>query len=394
MREGNWIDGRREAAAGGDAFEPALRPGGGHEREAWPRSGPRDLERALGALRRGGAAWARLTRADRERALLERLDAWQRHAPGVDGVAERLGLAYDALDGELERALHACDRVLEGPVAGGATRASGRRASASGPVLVRVSAQELWERLAVELLHPLLGGACVVLVSDPDLPWVADETARALLEPDPEHPLAGALALLHADRPALLEAALRGGELGRAWLGGLELEPHGTPVEGAAPRNASTAVLLEEDPARRAREVLDAAFGPARALGGQRAGQVARVFCHERRLSEFTDALLEALDALPEAGRCRSFVDGLGARCARLARLGLDEGATLLRGAPEGRAGFRGAARDASLWPSVFTNVEPGMALARSAGPAPVLSLVRAGDDEVALAAARRADGA
>jgi acyl-CoA reductase-like NAD-dependent aldehyde dehydrogenase len=202
------------------------------------------------------------------------------------------------------------------------------------------------------------------------------------------------VALLHADRPALLDGALRGGRLTRAWLGGLELEPHGTAVEGVAPRGASEAVLLEEDPARRAHEVLDRAFGPVRALGGQRAGQVARVFCHERRLSAFTDALLEALDARPLEGGCRPFVDGLEGRIARLVRLGLDEGATLVRGALDGRPGFRGGSRDASLWPRIFTNVEPGMALARAQEPAPVLSLVRVADDDTAEAAARRADGA
>lgn len=382
MRDGNWIDGRREPAAEGGLFESALRSGGGHRREPWPRSDGADLEWALGSLGSAGPSWRGLSARDRRACLLDRLDAWQRRAPGVDELAERLGLGHDALDDELELALHAGDRILDG----------GGGRGESGTVLVRVPASELWERALAEVLRPLLAGASVLVLSDPDLPWVMDELLRALVEPDPEHPLASAVALLHGDRPGLVQEALRGGGLSRAWLGGLEVEAHGTPVQGHGPRGASEVVLRGEDPAERAVEVLEAAFGPARALGGQRAGHTARVFCHERHLSGFTDALLVGLDAAPREGRCRPFVSDLGRRCGALVRLGLDEGATLLRSGPEGRSGFRGGSRDASLWPSVFTNVEPQLTLARATEPAPVLSLVRAADDDTAQALAGRAD--
>jgi len=382
MREGNWIDGRWAAPRAGDVFEPELRPREGAARDPWPRSSLVDLENALAGLADGWPAWKRLGRRGRARVLLERLDGWQRHAPGVDALALRLGLAHDDLDLELERGLERGDRVLEGR--------GGR--DESGPVLVRVPGCELWEGLVGAVLGPLLGGVPVLLLGDRDLPHLAHEFVRALVEPDPEHPLASALALVHEDRSVCLEEALASGDLARAWIPGRADPDAVTPISGAAPRNASAVVLAGDDPLERAAALAAAAFAPVAALSGQRAGQLGRVFCHERRLSAFTGALLEQLEALSTAGTCRPFVGDLGATCEGLVRLGLDEGATLILGGPDGSAGFRGALRKGSVVPSVFTNVEPNMALARASRPAPVLSLVRLPSDAEAQAAVERAD--
>ncbi len=382
MREGNWIDGRWAGPRAGDVFEPDLRPGEGARREPWPRSSVPDLERALDGLADGWPAWKRLGRRGRARVLLERLDDWQRHAPGVDGLALRLGLAEDDLDGELERGLERGDRVLE--------RGGGR--DEPGPVLVRVPACELWDGLVGAVLGPLLGGAPVLLLGDRDLPQLAHELVRALVEPDPEHPLAAALALLHEDRSVCLGSALASGDLTRAWIPGRADPDAATPIGGEAPRNASAVVLAGDDPAERARAVAAAAFDPVAALSGQRAGHVGRVFCHERRLSAFTEALLERLGTLSAAGTCRPFAGDLGATCEGLVHLGLDEGATLVLGGPDGSAGFRVALRKGTVVASVFTNVEPNMALARASRPAPVLSLVRLASDAEAQAAAEHAD--
>lgn len=382
MREGNWIDGRWAAPRAGDLFEPDLRPVQGGVRELWPRSSAVDLDGALDGLESGWPAWKRLGRRGRASALLERLDCWQRDAPGVDALALRLGLAFDDLDLELERGLEVGDRALAG---GG---------DEPGPVLVRVPACELWEGLVGAVLGPLVCGAPVLLLGDSDLPQVAHELVRALVEPDPEHPLAAALALLHEDRSACIDEALASGDLARAWVPGLaqaDADP-ATPVGGAAPRNASAVVLIGDDPVERAVEIAAAAFDPVAALSGQRAGHLGRVFCHERRLSAFTEALLKDLEGRASAPTCRPFLGDLGATCERLVRLGLDEGATLMLGGPDGSAGFRGALRKGSVVASVFTNVEPNMALARASRPAPVLSLVRLSSDAEARAAAELAD--
>ncbi|MFT7485346.1 MAG: acyl-CoA reductase-like NAD-dependent aldehyde dehydrogenase, partial [Candidatus Paceibacteria bacterium] len=127
-------------------------------------------------------------------------------------------------------------------------------------------------------------------------------------------------------------------------------------------------------------------------LSGQRNGQVARVFCHERVLSKFTEALLWELDCAQGDAGCVRFSAGLALHLEKHLRLGLDEGATLLRGPDGAGMGFRDSKRKGSLAPSVFTNAEPTMGLVRATRPAPLLSILRVTSDAEALAARDRAD--
>ncbi len=78
------------------------------------------------------------------------------------------------------------------------------------------------------------------------------------------------------------------------------------------------------------------------------------------------------------------FDSGLASHIGRISQLGLDEGATLIRGAYGAFTGSQRRMRDAILVPSVFTNVEPLMALAKTDRPAPVLSLLRVTSDSEA----------
>ena len=115
------------------------------------------------------------------------------------------------------------------------------------------------------------------------------------------------------------------------------------------------------------------AFGRTMTLFGQCRGQIGRVFCDERRFSRFTECLLAALadsesvrDPLPLIDRDAAFA------VRRRWALGLDEGATLILGgeSAEDSSGRR-------LLPTVFTNVEERMSMARQVDPMPVLCLLR-----------------
>ena len=153
------------------------------------------------------------------------------------------------------------------------------------------------------------------------------------------------------------------------------------------PSQTTLIVGRGDDPVQAARSICETSFGPERSLSGQRAGVVGRVLCHERHLSVLTATLLEGLEEL--AAPCPLFDSGLAAYVEGQSRLGLDEGATLIRGAFGAPAGSRRDAREAILAPSVFTNVEPRMALARAVRPAPILCLLRVAADMEATELAR-----
>jgi len=406
MLGANWIDGSWCEAAAGDAFEAGLRAAGSAESVRWPRSSQRDLARAIEALERGARGWRALEAGQRRERLLRRLDRWQREAPGVDELCALLGLREGDLDADLEAALDEGDRALEEEH----ESASGPSTEERGLHLLRADGAELWRGLVRELFPALAAGRGALLLSDPSLPWVARELVRVLAE---DELLGGAVALLHDDRATCWSAGLACDAFERAYLPGVEprADEGRAPVVAARPRPFGAGVLSEEDeeaagiaagptqveltPARcstfgvreddaaraAAREVVERAFGPVRALSGQRAGQVGRVVCHQRRFSEFTHALLERLDAGFDQEPCRPFGPGLARRVEDLCRLGLDEGATLLRGGPTEGAGFRGGRRKGILTPSVFTNAEPNMGLVLPRRPAPVLALLRAESD-------------
>jgi len=406
MRDANFCAGSWGPAEAGDGFEAELASAAGGSRAWWPRSGSADLARALEGLRRGAPAWHGLGAAERAGVLGAMLDRWQDDPRDLDALAAFLGFAEGDLDDALEGALEEGDRCLSAAPDGD-----------PGPLLARVPAGELLVGLVREVLPTLLAGEPVLLFADPDLPQVARGFVARLAE---DERLAGAVALLHEDRTACLGAALDSGAFERAYLPGFlrgaqgagepddsvpslrqgsvrttfgagllgGAEVSSTRLENRPLRNGVALVLDGDDPRREARRVAQAAFGPRVSLSGQAAGQVGQVLCHERSLSAFTAALLERVEELAAQPACPLFTRGLRAHVAELRRLGLDEGATLVVDGLEGPTGFRGASKRAILTPSVFTNVEPSMGLAKATRPAPVLALLRTTSDTEARALA------
>ena len=72
-----------------------------------------------------------------------------------------------------------------------------------------------------------------------------------------------------------------------------------------------------DDVQRRVDEISAGSFGRAETLSGQLSGQVGRVFCHERVLSEFTERLLETLETGGAAGEPLALIDREASRTLR-----------------------------------------------------------------------------
>lgn len=417
MREGNWIDGAWRRASRGDAFEAGLRPAPRGRDLWWPRSEVEDLIQALEALRAPTIAWRRQSSTARARALGDLLDDWQREGSGVDLVAELIGLEAGGLDLDLEEALLCGDEALA------AAGSCGLEAD-DRPRVVRVLAGESLRGFVGQAFPALLRGQPLLVLSDPELPWMAREFVSRLTR---DERLAGVVALLHDDRSTCWSAALGSGAISGAYAPGVDasgisgeslvlgqapsVESRARPfgdglgiessrepaharalvdehLELAPIRNASYVVLEDDDPVEAASAVYQAAFGKWRAFSGQRAGQVGRVLCHQRLFSAFGEALLESIEAGAAELPCRLFSTGLERYWTDLCRLGLDEGATLVCGGPEEGLGFRAGRQKGILAPSVFTNAEPTMGVARAQRPVPVLSLMRVTSDAEARALA------
>lgn len=240
---------------------------------------------------------------------------------------------------------------------------------------------------AESVLRALARGACVIAVSDPELPMAMQAVASALAHADLP---AGAFALVHDDGETTLAALLEHAPAGV--LVGSGTQDRVRRMRVLAQRNAAlraelaelcnrTALVRQDDDVRiAAHRIAHAAFGRAGALSGQAPGQVGRVACHERAFSRFTAELLSMLDAdTTPAIPIRAAATLLHG--ARARDLGLDEGATLLR---SGAAG--------GVLPIVFTNVEEYMRLAVLSRPAPILCLMRAPSDAAAEELCERLD--
>ncbi len=394
MHHANWIDGSWQPALAGDQFTTELDG-------RWPRSGGGDVAAALEAARGAAGAWSRTTLDQRVEVLEDALDHWEEDDSAEQRLAALLGLAEGALDPVRDEAIDLADTLLEEAEEPAA-------AEVVAPVLVRVPAAELTPGLVRAVFRPLLAGRALLLLSDADLPRLATSFCDRL---DSVGLPPGVISLLHDDRSGTLRSAIQSGGFSRIRYGGTGAQnaavkrwlstgaaaaprgggpaPFGVGVVEVAPpelhlytpRNSGFVVREEDDPERAAQRICRGAFGAAETLSGQRAGQIGRVICHERVFSSFTEALLETHDELGE-DRCalvdrslREYVDGLG-------RVGLDEGATMIRGGFGGAATKRARSRAGTPAPVVFTNVEAQMELALASRPAPVLCLLRAADDD------------
>ena len=394
----NWLAGQWVGAERGRTFEAA----GG----AWPRSGEADLRAAFGCLESDGGAWAAMDRRERH-ALLVRARARLR----ADGHLARelgrgLGLVGDEADSHLEEDLFQLDQALEILRDGGVGRP---------PVagVFRAHWSDRVGRLAARSALRLVAGQRVLLIADPRLPNAAEAWVRALAEAGLPP---GALALLHADTGDLFEQAI--GAHAAAWI---RMVGHTEELACAATRvpaglrdsgsfwllrSRTGLVFADDDPARAAEAIVADAFGRRTSLSGQLPGHVARVVCHQRNFSRFTQSLLDRVEADPDVAQPVPMIEAGAFEHLRSSwELGLDEGATPIFGGRPGdreptpaeapQSGALGKPFGAGIparylegrrarraTPLIFTNVEPRQRLACLVRPEPLLRLVRAASDE------------
>ncbi len=391
----NWIGGAWRPAVAGDSFAAGAggRARAGGREGSWPRSTAEDLALARAEAGAGASVWRALD-PGRRRTVLQGSLIRLAHA------GEELGRDLGLGPGDGEPAL--CDGLerLETTLVEGASAPD----AAGTFTLVRAAAAVGLDGLCRTVLETLAGGGALLLLSDPAWPAAALAVARSL---DEAGLPPGVLSLLHDDGLTVLRAALGRSDLGRVRLSGPPelcervrraasgaLQPFGagvidlaeSPLDLCSPANSTAFVLGDEDPRAAALALVERSMGPAASFSGQRDGQVGRAVVHQRLFSELTVALLEAVDAL---GPPAALLDpGLAHERQERLRLGMDEGATLLRGSPGSAAGSRGVSGEGILSPCVFTNVEPGMRLAAARRPIPMLCLLRAHDDAAARALA------
>jgi len=374
----NWIDGAFVEAASGAWFELPAADGRGPSLGRWPRSAEDDLEIALVAAREAEPAWRALGPAAREE-LLRAAAARLQEDPDPDGTGQR-ALGFEAH--ELAQHLRGLDAALAEGLSPGGALARGPLGAREGPCLLAPAWSSGWHAPARAALFALRAGRPVILAPDGLLPGAGDALRAAL-----EHLPRGVFAVLHDDGRTLVRAATRRRDLPTAVVSAerLDAEPEAAAhVAVVHPRRASAVIDPGSDLEAQVERALASAIGRARALSGSRSGQTGRVIAPERVFARVGDLVLARLAASRDAARplpvaARTQVPHLESALA----LGLDEGATAV---------LTGSEREAGLFPLVFTNVEPGMRVARLGAPCGLLLLLRARDLRAAHAAAARLD--
>ncbi len=357
--EGKHAGGRFELHA---ALDPARVLG------SWPRSTGDEVRAALAACARVGPEWNGVDVERRRAIALDAADRLERDREGVALLAALLGVEPPELASQTD-ALR--DRV--------ASRLDVSPAS-PGATLIVLDWTELLFGTAVAVLRTLVSGRVALFFADERVPVVADRTVLALEQAGLP---AGALAVVHGACEDALATALAAPEVVAVTASG-PAERMGQLRELAAepdlelalhvPGHRTVRMEAGDDPAALAAEVVDAAFGRARTLSGQLPGRVGAVVCPPRRFSAFTEALLDALRRNDDVRHPVPSIDRDALEAVQAAwNLGLDEGATLIHGGEL----LRNAAA-----PTVFTNVEPAMELARNVVPGPLLRLLRAAEPE------------
>lgn len=371
----NLIAGRWSESLGGGRFEvsEALPPSG--SLGSWPTSGPADARAAIEAGEHGLPAWRELAFEERGERLRAAARILEEDAEGAQLVARRLGLRRD----EMARHSTGIEAALVEAL---------RDERPAGPGAVSLSVPS-WSDLLVgtflSAARELVRGNACVLVGDERLPIAADRVVRALLAAGV---CEGAFALLHgltrdglqcAIDDARVHAVSASGD--RELIGWLRRACQRAGVERQELdmlRCAVTQVAPDDDLGERAVELVERAFGRSSTLFGQRRGQVARVFCPERSFSSFSEVLLAALEGSEPARDPLPLIDRKALRTVRRQwAIGLGDGATLVFGGEQAGSG----SGDTRVLPTVFTNVEEGMASARCQAPFPVLCLLRSGSD-------------
>ncbi len=365
----------------------------------WPRSSSRDLEEALGIAAEAGAAWAKRSRGRRSSALADCALPRGVRARADAEIESAFGLRPDERPADELRARPYFPRALLAQEEEDEPQRHG-----PGVALVVAHPCELVAGPALRALRHLVAGRPVVLLADAAFPWAGELFAHAVhsagLPP-------GVAAVLHGDARALAGSCLptlardpRGvafvdvADFSAELVEAQRRLGNGPPGLWRVLRNRSRVVKRSADVGAAAGAVLRNAFGRSSTLFAQVPGQVARVLCHERRFSAFTEALLERVanaDELFGQPVPRLLADGV-AHARRARSLGLDEGATPILDRSDANSGSEGPRSRRLVGPVIFTNVEPGQRLARETRPAPVLALIRAVSDDQARQTAARLD--
>jgi|GEM_PF-1206217 len=377
IRGTNWVDGRAEEAQRGAWFE--LTSADGRERLGrWPRSTEGDLERALDAARRVEPAWRHFGTGARRDLLARAADALL-DAPDPDFTVSR---AIGFEEGELDVHLAGLDAAAQEGLSASPMLARGPLGAREGPCVLAPSWASGWHAPTRAVLFALSAGRPVVFAPDGRIAGLGD-VFRAAFEDLPP----GVFQVLHDDGRTLVRAAGRAA-LATTVVAGedrIDADPLCVAHVVVARSRRSTAVIdVLHDIEREVVRILDASIGRARALSGSRSGQIGRLIVHERAFSRVSEVVLEILETWVDASRPLGLAVATQASALESALgLGLDEGATALLA---GRADRR------SLFPLVFTNVEPTMRIARSHRALGLLLLLRAGDLRSAQVMAARFD--
>ena len=384
------IGGESRAACSGSHFDVPS----GSGPSAWPRSDRADLESALVSLRAGTGILGGLDEGARLGVLS---GAWSALVADPDRggtLASRLGLSSEEcleilLEGEVTPVLN--PELL-------VSRFSEDAAPAEGSVvLIRLHWGEMLRDLFVCVAAELFAGRCVLLVSDPRVPGLAQGLADLLLDaglaPD-------TLALLHDDGESVLRAAVASLGVSGFILSGFERKEFaperggGTSFGDGIVEMRSPAwchrllvpralrVEADEDPKIAARRVAGDLFSRVPSLSGQLPGMPSIVEVAPRLLSAFTTELLLTLEnpkeGLTSAANPCPWVDGaLAAYLERTLADGIDGGATLIH--EERRPSFTGDPTSGTIQRLVFTNVEGEMRVLEQVQPAPVVLIRRGG---------------
>lgn len=353
----------------------------------WPRADEALIVEALEASRAGRASWLALSAVERAaclRRVLEHLlanHAWSSHLGSFLGVQP----------GEIAGEQTELERLIRGEPSGADSGASRPARTAElgaevGVVFARWTdfVSGLYQRIATQLASD----RGVVVLSDNRWPVSADALGAAISAAGMP---TGVVSIVHGlsaplrDTLIAMAASVAPDESEGHLLLRAQTVPFTLDLGGHEQSNRSIVVREECELAQTALEVVDQAFGRASSLSGQRPGRVARVICNVRVFSRFCEHLLTAIEGSVDVKQPIPQIDNEAINAVRaLWNLGLDEGATLIFGGECFEAAPGSRARDPRVWPAIYSNVDPEMALSRMRQTVPVLCLIRAESDEAA----------
>ena len=345
----------------------------------WPVSGANEIDAAIDGCPTSSDEDAASSGPGSTAVALEAA-ARRLEANGSALLARRVGLRED----ELARDLRGLSAEVHDAI--GRAHVSTRTGELA---LVLPDWSELLRGPLVDAAEELMRGRSVLLAADARAPMAVDEVASALLAAGIP---SSHVAVVHGVAEEGIARAVGAGRVVsvRATGDRTQIKELRARCERAGVgeqrlrllRAQSASVGPDDDPELRAQEIIAQAFDRVTTLSGQRHGQIGRVFCHARQFARFTAALLAGIEADESARDPLPAIDRAAfERIRREWEAGLDEGATLIAGGEalvgDADSGPAAGPRSRRVSPSVFTNVEPPMALLARQAPMPIVCLVR-----------------